>query len=240
MVADNVPLAPANGAMAVHTVENLPLKGGSQLLMIEVIDGDVALYDYNFKRANANPRGLSDDFDNGLSELWGYSDGDWKVAVGGLESAGKYGKILMGGYDDIPMTNCVVECDVAYPEGEMNGGLIFRVTNPSIGGADDNPVLGTDFLQGYILMAGPESVTLGKHNFGWQPLVTVPAEVDPGKTHHMKVEAVGETFRCYLDDMETPLIVYKDPDPFIIGRAGFRAHNSRLRFDNFKIEPIKK
>lgn len=86
-------------------------------------------------------------------------------------------------------------------------------------------------------MAAPSSVTLGKHNFGWQPLVTVPATVDPTVPHHIKVKVKGDTFSCYLDDMDVPVIVYTDPDPFITGRAGFRVHNSIIRFDNFTITP---
>ena len=53
----------------------------------------------------------------------------------------------------------------------------------------------------------------------------------------MKVEVEGATIRCYLDDMSKPLITYTDPVPFITGRAGFRAHDSVLRFDNFVVTP---
>ena len=53
----------------------------------------------------------------------------------------------------------------------------------------------------------------------------------------MKVEVEGATIRCYLDDTEKPLITYTDPVPFITGRAGFRAHDSVLRFDNFVVTP---
>jgi len=53
----------------------------------------------------------------------------------------------------------------------------------------------------------------------------------------MKVEVEGATIRCYLDDMDKPLITYTDPVPFITGRAGFRAHDSQLRFDNFSVTP---
>ena len=56
----------------------------------------------------------------------------------------------------------------------------------------------------------------------------------------MKVEVEGSTFRCYLDDMEKPLISYTDTQPFITGRAGFRAHDSRIRFDNFVVTPKEK
>ena len=145
--------------------------------------------------------------------------------------------MLMGGYDDIHLTDYTVECDVFYTTGDTNGGLLFRTTNASTGGADDSPALGTDFLQGYYFMADATAVTLGKHNFGWQPLMTVGHVTDLGKPHHMKVEVEGAEIRCYLDDMQTPLIRYTDPLPFITGRAGFRTHDSIVRFDNFVVTP---
>ena len=145
--------------------------------------------------------------------------------------------MLMGGFDDIHLTDYTVECDVIYGSGGTNGGLLFRTTNASTGGADDNPVLGTDFLQGYVFLASGSSSTLGKHNFGWQALSTVSHTINLSQSHHMKVEVEGATIRCYLDDMSTPLITYTDPVPFITGRAGFRAHDSVLRFDNFVVTP---
>ena len=56
----------------------------------------------------------------------------------------------------------------------------------------------------------------------------------------MKVEVEGPTIRCYMDDMETPLINYTDNVPFITGRAGFRTHDSSIRFDNFVVTPAEK
>ena len=73
-----------------------------------------------------------------------------------------------------------------------------------------------------------------------QALTTVNHVMDLSVPHHMKVEVEGSTFRCYLDDMEKPLITYTDTRPFITGRAGFRAHDSRIRFDNFVVTPKAK
>ena len=33
---------------------------------------------------------------------------------------------------------------------DVNAGILFRVTNPSMGGAGNDAQLGTDFLQGYL------------------------------------------------------------------------------------------
>ncbi len=188
-------------------------------------------------RGVAAPHIMADDFELGFSNEWGYKEGNWNIIDGQLESTGRYGKMLMGGFDDIHLTDYTVECDVIYGSGGTNGGLLFRTTNASTGGADDNPVLGTDFLQGYVFLASGSSSTLGKHNYGWQALSTVSHNIDLSQPHHMKVEVEGATIRCYLDDMDKPLITYTDAMPFITGRAGFRTHDSVLRFDNFKVTP---
>lgn len=238
-VADNVELPSSRSTIVVETLKDVPLPGGHHELAFEIVDGSPYLYEYLVKRGVKSPHVMADNFDNGFSEEWGYREGAWNIVDGQLESTGRYGKMLMGGFEDIHLTDYTVECDVIYTSGAMNGGLLFRTTNASTGGADDSPVLGTDFLQGYIFFAGASSVALGKHNYGWQTLATASKEVDTSVPHHLKVEVEGATMRCYMDDMENPLITYTDPKPFITGRAGFRTHDSVIRFDNFVVTPAK-
>ena len=237
LLMDNIELPNTRSNFQVLTLKDLDLPGGHHRLTFSQVDGRALVMEYNIKRGVQNPHMMADDFDNGFSDEWGYREGNWNIVDGQLESTGRYGKMLMGGFDDIHLTDYTVECDVFYPNGQTNGGLLFRTTNASTGGADDNPVLGTDFLQGYVFLASGSSSTLGKHNFGWQALSSVSHSIDISKPHHMKVEVEGATIRCYLDDMEKPLITYTDPVPFITGRAGFRAHDSVLRFDNFVVTP---
>ena len=237
LLMDNIELPNTRSNFQVLTLKDLDLPGGHHRLTFELVDGRAFVMEYNIKRGVQNPHPMADNFTDGFSSEWGYREGNWTIVDGQLESTGRYGKMLMGGFDDIHLTDYTVECDVFYPNGQTNGGLLFRTTNASTGGADDNPVLGTDFLQGYVFLASGSSSTLGKHNFGWQALQTVNHSIDISKPHHMKVEVEGATIRCYLDDMDSPLITYTDPVPFITGRAGFRAHDSVLRFDNFLVTP---
>lgn len=233
-----VELPSSRSVIMVQTIKDLAMPAGHHQLTLEVIDGTLSIYEYNIKRGVKNPHVMSDNFDNGLSSEWGYQEGSWKIVGGQLESTGRYGKMLMGGFDDIHLTDYTVECDVIYTSNDMNGGLLFRTTNASTGGADDNPVLGTDFLQGYFFLAGTTSVALGKHNYGWQTLASASKNISRTEPHHMKVEVKGANIKCYLDDMNTPLINYNDPLPFITGRAGFRVHNSNIHFDNFVVTPM--
>lgn len=240
VVADNIELPMARTSILVCPVYDVRLPAGHHQLSVEVIDGSPYLFEYSIKPGVEHPHVMSDNFDEGFSPEWGYKEGNWTIVDGQLESTGGYGKMLMGGFDDIHLNDYTVECDIIYTSSAMNGGLLFRTTNASTGGADDNPVLGTDFLQGYIFFAGTTSVALGKHNYGWQSLASASKNVSIGEPHHMKVEVEGATIRCYMDDMETPLITYTDNKPFITGRAGFRAHNSSIRFDNFVVTPKEK
>ena len=237
VVADNITLPNTRNSIVVQTVNNVPMLEGHHQMTVEVVDGTLQFYEYNIKRGVKSPHVMADNFDSGLSSEWGYQEGNWTIVDGQLESTGGYGKMLMGGFDDIHLTDYTVECDVIYTSDQMNGGLLFRTTNASTGGADDNPVLGTDFLQGYIFLAGTTSVALGKHNYGWQSLASANKTVSITEPHHMKVEVKGANIKCYLDDMDKPLIDYTDPMPFITGRAGFRAHSSSIRFDNFVVTP---
>lgn len=238
VIAADLQLPPTDSISRIFTVENIPLRAGHHELLFEIEDGNPSLQEFIFRPSVLYPHNFSDSFDAVVSPGWGYREGVWNVVDGKLESSGRYGKMLAGSFDDIHLTDYTVECDICYLGDGMNGGLLFRTTNPSTGGADDNPQLGSDFLQGYFFMAGPDSATLGKHNFGWQPLATVPIAVDASMPHHFKVEVKGDTFRCYLDDMDSPVITYTDNNPFITGRAGFRVHDSVIRFDNFSLSPV--
>ena len=237
VIIDDIELPATRASFVVSTLKDVHLPGGHHSLTFQLIDGKAFIMEYNIKRGVRNPHVMADNFDEGLASEWGYREGNWNVVDGQLESTGRYGKMLMGGYEDIHLTDYTVECDVIYNTGQTNGGLLFRTTNASTGGADDNPVLGTDFLQGYIFIASAGSCLLGKHNFGWQTLQTASANIDISQPHHMKVEVEGPVIRCYIDDMVKPLITYTDPVPFITGRAGLRAHDSQLRFDNFVVTP---
>lgn len=49
---------------------------------------------------------------------------------------------------------------------------------------------------------------------------------------------MGNTIKCYVDNMNKPLITYTDAQPFISGRAGLRTHSCVARFDNFVLTPL--
>lgn len=239
-VSDVIELPATSTQLNVVSINDIPLLGGHHQFTVQCIDGTANIYEYNIKRGVAVPHIMADDFENGFGSEWGYKEGNWTIVDGMVESTGRYGKMLMGGFDDIHLTDYTVDCDIFYPNSSMNAGILVRTTNASTGGADDNPVLGTDFLQGYIVFCGSNSVAIGKHNYGWQSLASGSKQIALNEAHHLRVVVEGNTITAYMDDMDTPVVSYTDNKPFITGRAGLRAHDSVVRFDNFTVTPMEK
>jgi xylan 1,4-beta-xylosidase len=224
---------PATGGTAVYntfTIPGLKLTSGYQTLKIEILTGGFNFYEMQFKPASNEIVTKTDHFDTTYSSDWNYSDGSWTIQSGQAAING-FGKKLMG---NTGWTDYTVEADVKYVNS-MNAGILFRVSNPSIGGADNDPGLGTDFLQGYFVGLGSTSVTLGKQNYGWTQLTSASGAYLLNTTYHIKIVTLGANIKIYVTDMTTPKINYTDPNPFINGKVGLRSCNVSVLFDNFTV-----
>ena len=224
---------PATGGTATFntfTIHGLKLTAGYQTLKIETITGGFNFYTMQFKAANNELITKTDHFDTNFSSDWNYSDGSWTIQSGQAAINGS-GKMLMG---STGWTDYTVEADITY-KNILNAGIIFRVSNPSIGGADNDPVLGTDFLQGYFVGIYSNSVTLGKQNYSWAVLKVAPGTYSINTSYHIKIVTLGANIKVYVTDMVTPKIDYTDPSPFINGKVGLRSCNVNALFDNFTV-----
>lgn len=236
VVKDGIVLPSTGSEWKSVTVRDVSLPGLHSSMRIEVTDGNVELYELDVRTGLAGASVMSDDFSNGISKSWKHIEGNWTVENGWLKSP-NYGKILMGANSALGLTDYTIECDMMF-NSDVNAGVIFRVTNPALGGGGDDAQLGTDFAQGYFLGLTATSVVLGKQNYGWKQLVSKNMSFYSNQTYHVKVEVVGNTFTCYVGNMKKPVITYTDPLPFISGRAGFRTHSCVAKFDNFVLTPI--
>jgi xylan 1,4-beta-xylosidase len=224
---------PATGGMGVfntYTIHGLKLSSGYQTLKIEAITGGFNLYTMQFKGANNELVTKTDHFDTNFSSDWNYSDGSWAIQSGQASINGS-GKKLMG---NTGWTDYTVEADVTYVNA-LNAGIIFRVSNPSIGGANNDPGLGTDFLQGYFVGLYSNSVTLGKQNYSWAVLKVAAGTYSVNTKYHIKIVTLGANIKVYVNDMVTPKIDYTDLSPFINGKVGLRSCNVNVLFDNFTV-----
>jgi hypothetical protein len=213
------------------TIKNLKLQGGFQTLRIETVNGNFNFYEMQFEEADDSAITLSDTFDTAFSLDWNYVDGSWRVISGEADIDG-FGKRTIG---NSGWTDYTVQVDVTYYNA-FNAGLIFRVNNPALGGAGNDPGLGTDYLQGYFVSLSSNGVILGKHNYNWTQLAAKTGETYvTNKKYTLKVEIKGPNIKVYVDNMETPKIDYTDTRPFICGKVGLRVCSAHVHFDNFSV-----
>jgi hypothetical protein len=212
------------------TIKGVNLTVGFQTLKVEHVSGDFSCYEMQFKPADNESFTIVDDFENGFSPEWNYSDGDWKIESGQAVING-FGKRAIG---NAGWTDYTIETDITYAGG-MNAGIIFRVNNPAIGGANDSPQLGTDYLQAYFVGLGSNNVALGKHNYGWETLTSASGSYSLNTIYHIKIVTLGANIKVYVNDMTTPKIDYTDTSPLISGKVGFRSCGVHVRFDNFSV-----
>ena len=225
-----IELPNTQGNWSTHIIEGLNLSVGYQTLKIEAVQGEFELYDMLFREGDSTSVTVSDSFDEAFERGWNYTDGQWSIVNDQANIIG-YGKRTIG---KTGWSNLTIDCDITYISG-MNAGIIFRVNNPSLGGAGDDPQLGTDFLQGYFVGITESGISLGKHNYNWTELKHVPGTYKTNQTYHMRIVTQGINIKVYVDDMTTPKIDYDDPEAFITGKVGFRSHSTHARFDNLVI-----
>ncbi|MFB6342940.1 family 43 glycosylhydrolase [Saccharicrinis sp. FJH62] len=211
------------------SLSDIPLEQGEQNLKFEIIKGNIALYSYAFRLYDElTPTTLS--FDRNLGYSWNYADGTWSTEDGAAKASGSSKRTL----GKTGWTDYMVSTDIKYVSG-MNGGIIFRVSNPALGGAGNDASLGTDFYQGYFVTLGSNGVTLGKQNYDYKTLTTSQGNYTTNQWYKLAVNVYKNNIKIYVDDLTNPVIDYTDNDPFICGKAGLRTHQSTVLFDNFAI-----
>jgi xylan 1,4-beta-xylosidase len=211
-------------------IKDLDLKQGFHTLRLEVLEGSFHFYSAEIVKANNIPFDQTVSFDGSFGTGWKYDDGEWKILDKNAVIDG-FGKRT---YGSDAWCDYSVETDIMFTRS-MNAGLIFRVNNPALGGAGNDPALGTDFLQGYFVGFNFGTVVLGKHNYGWESLATAPKSLSMNTWYHLRVVAEGDRIRVYVEDMTQPIIDFTDPVPLINGMAGLRSYNTGVRFDNFHV-----
>lgn len=231
----NLPSTGGSSNWRTQTIQAVNLKKGFQTLRVEIVEGGFDFYNLQFTTCNSTAASITDEFTNAFNYYWNYSDGPWAVTDGKAVMNG-YGKRTMG---NTGWTDFTVQTDIVYKRN-MNAGIIFRVNNPALGGAgkdpNNDPRLGTDFYQGYFVTLGANSVILGKQNYSWRALTSAPGSYQLNQQYTIKVVVRGDNFKVYVDDMDNPKIDYTDPQPFISGKVGLRAHDCEVEFDNFSVE----
>lgn len=165
-----------------------------------------------------------------------YSDGAWKVADGSLVSREKnpFGKRL---YGDAAWGDYRVDATLEFLDGRPNGGVVFRVQAPALGGPNNSPKLGTNFFRSYFVGFARNAVVLGKHEFDWKALARKEFRFEPNQKIDLRIEARGAEIVVFVDGAEA--LRYVDPTPFVSGRVGVRACDAALKVDRLSVEPLE-
>jgi alpha-L-arabinofuranosidase len=158
---------------------------------------------------------------------WKVYGGQWSAQNGVVKVEANDGAKLV---QDAPLfRDGAAECDVMFRDDKGdNAGLIIRVQDPRVG---------PDAWIGYevSISAKNQSILLGRHNNDWHLLKSVPAGIQVGKWHHLKVEMAGATFRLFLDGSRTPSLEFTDPQPLPAGKVGLRTWVSNAAFRRLSI-----
>lgn len=170
---------------------------------------------------------FADDFNDGNSVGWTTYGGTWAVESGEYSVEAGWGpKAVANGTN---FANFTLEADVNASSiaSGANGGLIFRVSNPSTG---------YDTYNGYYVGLYPadDQVVLGKANGSWIPLTSTAIAIDPNVSYHVKIVAQGSSIKVYVADMVNPKITYTDSS-YASGMIGVRSWNTHVHYDNIKV-----
>jgi len=226
----DLPSTESNTNWKSFLFKDIELPGGYHTLRAEIASGNLHLYSIEIVPAENSSFDKTFSFDSSFDTGWKYTDGNWTINDENAYIDG-YGKRT---YGNSSWRDYVIETDIMFTRS-MNAGVIFRVNNPARGGANDDPALGTDFLQGYFVGFNYSSVVLGKHNYGWESLKTSSGAYTPNTWYHLRVVVNHSRIIVYVDDMVNPRIDYTDPLPLVNGMAGLRSFNTGVRYDNFHV-----
>ncbi|MER5555841.1 family 43 glycosylhydrolase [Streptomyces sp. NPDC002793] len=158
---------------------------------------------------------VNDNFDDGNAVGWrAYGDAGWspeRGAYSATSTATGSGLTLQ----DTNFSDLVYEADVTLRHGRGEAGLAFRVTRPGTG---------TEGFHGYYAAVGRDGLVLGKATGDIRtPLAKARLAGAVGKTHRVRIEAVGSSIEVYVDDMAKPKIRTTD--------AGFTSGANGLHID---------
>ncbi len=205
-VALDPPISPTDSDQPLTKIELVP--AGSQMLRITSFPW--------IGKSVTPPKEVRPDFSKeGLSRWISYG-GNWYVDDNELRAAPAGPAKIVANHTRF--SDLVYEADVRVGEGG-DAGLMLRVHRAS---------LGTDQYQGYYvgIDATNAQIVAGKSDGRWQPIVTAPVEIKAGGRYHVRVEAVGTTFKVYLDEKTEPVLMFEDAS-FQDGSIGLRTYFSR-------------
>lgn len=116
-----------------------------------------------------------------------------------------------------------------------NAGLSIRMTNESYHSAQNY-----NAMMGYFASFNGGEIILRKMNYeATKKVATKSFDMKAGTTHKVRLTAHGNTISVYVDDTKKPIIEYKDPNPYLYGKAGVWLYNSDATLSNLKVKKLE-
>ncbi|GFF60245.1 levanase [Aspergillus udagawae] len=168
---------------------------------------------------------FGDDFSSGSLAQWKTYGGSFDASSGALVGSQSFGgKALVSPI----FGDFLYEADVTLPSTSGNAGLVFRVSNPSIG---------ADAYNGYYAGISASGVVLGRASNSWTALASSSADLAANKVHHIKVQARNTALDIFVDDMSKAKVSVTD-GTYSSGMNGVRVFDTGATFDNIRITPL--
>lgn len=171
-----------------------------------------------------------DDFGDNIADGWTKHLGTWSV-VDGEYRASVPGVIETGisTVDALNLTDYVIQTKVRFTDAVgFRAEIIFRFTNNeyyTFGLSNEYDVA---FLAFYQDLADVGEILADTGGDGSYPIQT-------HTEYLLRVEIQGNTFKCFIDDVE---LFSRTDETFSSGRVGLRARRADVFFDNFKVVEI--
>lgn len=182
-----------------------------------------------FRAKSNNPLPFIEKFDDLNAEGWTTYGGEWSAASGAYSVINGEGFKAVA--NDTNFQDFTYETDVSISASPnlANAGVIFRVTNPTVG---------SDNLQGYyagITLTG--RVQLGRLDNNWTELANKAAPpIGVDTVYRLKVVAKGPNIEVYVDDT---LVVSAVDSTFSEGAIGLRTYKANVTFDNINVTEME-
>lgn len=160
---------------------------------------------------------FAENFDSTWPRRWTVFGGNWVAKSNILSTVPASANGAKALAMATAFTNFTCEADVSV--GAVgNAGLIFRVSRPDIG---------ADAYCGYYagISAQTGQLIVGCASNSWRSLTNAPLTVQANRFYHLKVQALGDRIRVFVDDTNSPLIDLRD-GTFASGMVGVRDYCS--------------
>ena len=226
-----------DGKTATAILRSISLTAAPHTLSLRLTEGSVRVEHLTLcKAAEVTPLtvAFTKDAENPVHGVGAWEITNGRLTLSGRSSCGKalYGSPNWGDY--------TVEVSVT-PASTPNCGLLVRVTNPgaptflNAWPTEGDAATATDWIMGYFIGLTSDGVIIGKQSYGYREVARASGTFSSGKTYRLKAVCEGDRIRVYVDG--ELYLDYVDPDPYVQGMVGVRAHNCAVAFDDLKVQP---